>query len=163
MTTRAVAAFDAAGALDDEARSAASWLAHSCRMPTATAWARVRLGRALRHLPLAEAAWLAGEVGEAQVALLARSRTPERAECFARDEELLVGEARRLRFASFARVMAYWRWRADPDGAEDDAAAQRNARRLHLSQSFRGHVVPRWGVRPDRRHDSHPGVEAHRG
>jgi hypothetical protein len=70
------------------------------------------------------------------VALLARSRTPERAECFARDEELLVGEARRLRFASFARVMAYWRWRADPDGAEDDAAAQRNARRLHLSQSF---------------------------
>jgi hypothetical protein len=36
----------------------------------------VRLGRALPALPVAEAAWSAGPVGEAQVALLARSRTP---------------------------------------------------------------------------------------
>ena len=83
VTTRAVAAFDAAGAWEDDARSAASWLAHSRRLPTATAQARVCLGRCLRQMPAAEAAWLAGEVGEAQVALLARSRTPERAECFA--------------------------------------------------------------------------------
>lgn len=32
VTTRAVAAFDAAGAWDDDARSAASWLAYRCRM-----------------------------------------------------------------------------------------------------------------------------------
>jgi Domain of unknown function (DUF222) len=43
-----------------------------------------------------------------------------------------------LRFASFARALAYWRWRADPEGAEDDAAALREQRRFSLSQSFGG-------------------------
>ena len=109
-TTRAVAAFDAAGAWaqdDRGARSAASWLTYLCRMPAATARSRVRLGRELRHLPLFEAAWLAGEVGEAQVALLARAHSTATAEHMARDEELLVGEAARLGFASFAKVVAY--------------------------------------------------------
>jgi len=98
----------------------------------------VRLGRELRHLAVAEAAWLAGQVGEAQVALLARARSPVTETYMARDEELLVREAKRLPFASFARALAYWRWRADPDGAEDDAAAQRERRRFSLSQSLGG-------------------------
>jgi Domain of unknown function (DUF222) len=136
LTTRAVAAFDACRAWDADARSAASWLAHRCRLPAGTARSRVRLGRALRHLPVAEAAWAAGDVGEAQVAQLARARTPVTEAYLARDEEMLVREARRLPFASFARAMAYWRWRADPNGAEHDAAAQRDRRRVHLSQSF---------------------------
>ncbi|HYX45160.1 MAG TPA: hypothetical protein VE760_08975, partial [Acidimicrobiales bacterium] len=138
VTTRTVAAFDAGGAWEDDARSAASWLTHRCRLPAGSARARVRLGRALRHLPTAEAAWLAGEVGEAQVALLARAPNPVTEACMARDEELLVREAKRLGFASFARALAYWRWRADPEGAEDDAAAQRQQRRFSLSQSFGG-------------------------
>ena len=54
---------------------------------------------------------------------------------------MLVAEARRLRFASFARVMAYWSQCADPDGAEEAACDQRHARRLHLSQSFAGSWV----------------------
>ena len=139
VTTRAVAALDAAGewaADEDGASSAAAWLTHECRMPSATARARVRLGRALRHLPVAEGAWLAGEVGEAQVGLLVRSRTPAREAALARDEEFLVSEAKRLRFRTFSKVLAYWRWRADPDGAEDEAAAQRERRGVHLSQSF---------------------------
>jgi hypothetical protein len=138
VTTRAAAAFDAGGGWDDEARSGASWLTGRCRMPAATARARVRLGRALRHLPVAQAAWLAGEVREDQVTLLGSARTPATEAALARDEELLVREAKRLRFASFAKALAYWRWRADPDGAEDDAAAQRQRRKLHLSQSFGG-------------------------
>ncbi|HEX2193147.1 MAG TPA: DUF222 domain-containing protein [Acidimicrobiales bacterium] len=69
VTTRAVGSFDAVREFDEDgARSAASWLAYRCRIPSATARARVRLGRALRHLPVAEAAWLEGEVGEAHVA-----------------------------------------------------------------------------------------------
>ena len=138
VTTRAVAAFDASGSWDDDARSAASWLAHRCALPAGTARARVRLGRAIRHLPVTEAAWLAGAVGEAQVTLLARARTPVTAAPMARDEEMLVREAQRLSFASFARAVAYWRWRADPDGAEDDAAGQRESRHFSLSQSFGG-------------------------
>ncbi|MGI8777638.1 MAG: DUF222 domain-containing protein, partial [Acidimicrobiales bacterium] len=44
----------------------------------------------------------------------------------------------RLRFASFARVVAYWGMRADPDGCEDEAKANHDRRRLHLSKSFEG-------------------------
>ena len=70
--------------------------------------------------------------------LLVRARTPARQECFGRDESTLVDDAVRLRFASFARVVAYWAYLADPDGAEADAAARHQARRLHRSQSFGG-------------------------
>ncbi|MGI9021987.1 MAG: DUF222 domain-containing protein, partial [Acidimicrobiales bacterium] len=109
-----------------------------CRLPVATARARVRLGRTLRHMDTAEAVWLAGAVGEAQVGLLARAHRPATAEALARDGQFLVGEAARLRFASFARIMAYWVMRADPDGADADGAAQRESRRLHLSKSLGG-------------------------
>ena len=85
---------------------------------------------------MAEEAWLAGEVGEAQVAALARARTPATSEAMERDEELLVGEAMRLGFESFVQVLAYWSQHADPDGVEDDAASGRAARRFHLSQRF---------------------------
>ena len=77
VTTRAVAAFDAGRTWEaDGARTASAWLAVRCRMPVTSARRRVQLGRALRHMPAAEAAWLAGEVGEAQVGLLARSTDP---------------------------------------------------------------------------------------
>ncbi len=52
----------------------------------------------------------------------------------AADEEMLVGEAVRRRFDSFARVLAYWSQHADPDGTEDDAARNLSSRRFHLSQ-----------------------------
>jgi len=139
MTTRASAAFDASGAWQpDGAQSAAAWLATRCRLPLATAQRRVRLGRALRHLPVAEVAWLDGDIGDAQVGVLTRARTPDTADALAADEEMLVAEAKRLRFASFARLVAYWGLRADPDGAEERARAQRQGRRLHLSKSYDG-------------------------
>jgi hypothetical protein len=136
-TTRATAAFDAGGEwASDGARTAAAWVAGRCRLPASSARRRVRLGRALRHLPATEAAWLAGAVGEAQVAALARARTPATEETMAGDEEMLVGEATRLGFESFTRVLAYWSHHADPDGVEADAERERDSRRVHLSQSF---------------------------
>ena len=51
---------------------------------------------------------MAGELGEAQVAALARARTPATEESLERDEEMLVGEAVRLGFESFVRVLGYW-------------------------------------------------------
>ncbi len=51
FVTTAVAAFDASGAWEPEgARNAAAWVATRCRLPRARARARVRRGRALRHL-----------------------------------------------------------------------------------------------------------------
>jgi hypothetical protein len=85
-----------------------------------------------------EAAWMTGEVGHAQVSRLARARTPATEEALARDEELLVGYARDMRFGAFGRALAYWFLCADPQGAEGDARAQREGRRLHLSQSWDG-------------------------
>ena len=136
-TVRATAAFDAGQAWEgDGARSAAAWVAVRCHLPVATARRRVRLGRALRHMPAVEAAWLAGDVGEAHVALLAAARTPATAECFERDEAPLVEQACYLRYSHFARAVAYWSQLADPDGTDDSARAQHHARRVHLSQSF---------------------------
>jgi hypothetical protein len=109
-----------------------------CRLPFTTARRRLRLGRALRHLPRAEAAWLAGDIDAARVHALAEARTPVGEACFARDEALLVDQARRLSHRHFARVLAYWCQHADPDGVEDTAAADHEARRLHHSRTFRG-------------------------
>ena len=137
--TRATAAFDAGRAWDAEgARSAAAWVAVRCRQPLATARRRVHLGRALRHMPHVEGAWLAGELGEAHVALLAAARTPATEEAFARDEAWLVEQGSTLPYRDFCRVVAYWRQLADPEGADEDAEAQHRARRLHLSQTFGG-------------------------
>ena len=61
--TRATGAFDAGREWEAAgARSAAAWLAVRCRLPRAACRRRVALGRALRDLPGAEAAWLAGDI-----------------------------------------------------------------------------------------------------
>jgi hypothetical protein len=137
--TRAAAAFEAGREWEAEgARSAAAWLAARCHLPVPTARRRVQLGRALRPMPAVEAAWLAGDICEAHVALFVAARTPATRACFERDEEMLVEQACRLRYHHFARCLAYWRQLADPDGTESDAEAQRRARRLHLSETFDG-------------------------
>ena len=139
VATRAGAAFDAGGSWALEgARSAPAWLAVSTKAPKSTAARRVRVGRALRHLPAAEAAWLAGDIDGAQVAALAAARTPATEEAMARDEEMLVGQAAVLRHDQFTRVLAYWEQHADPDGVEDTAAKARDGRFLNLSRGLGG-------------------------
>jgi len=139
VATRATASFDASREWEaDGARSASSWLAATCHLPQAGAKRCVRLGRALRHLPVAEEAWLGGDIGAAQVSVLATARTPSTEKAMARDEEMLVGFARRLRFSAFSRAVTYWRSYADPNGSEKEASDQREGRRLNLSQSFDG-------------------------
>ncbi|MGI8686104.1 MAG: DUF222 domain-containing protein, partial [Acidimicrobiales bacterium] len=138
-TTVATAALDASGEWRGTgARTASGWLSVCCRLPKSAASRRVHLGRALRHLPVAEQAWLAGDIGAAQVSLLAHARTPVTEEAMARDEALLVGKAKELRYSHFVRAMAYWSQHADPDGAEDTAAKQRDGRRFRYSESFEG-------------------------
>src|SRR5207253_8162826 len=94
--------------------------------------------RALREMPVVEQSWLAGSITDAHVGLLAGARTAETAEVFARDEELLCGHARTLRFSQFVRAPTYWRHRADPEGSEKDASEDGERRRLHFSQSWGG-------------------------
>ena len=138
-TTVATAAFEAGGQWrDDGARSVAAWLARRTLAPKSSCGRRAQLGRDLRHLALVEAAWLDGDIASAQVALVARARTPASEQAMARDEALLVAQGAALRFDKFCRAMAYWSQMADPDGAEACAGDQREARRVHLSKSLDG-------------------------
>ncbi|MPY91692.1 MAG: DUF222 domain-containing protein [Acidimicrobiia bacterium] len=133
------AAWDARKAWDaDGARSGAAWLTWRCRLPRRDAWRRVRLARWVSQAPAVEAAWQAGDIGAAHAALLARAYTARTSEAFARDENVLVDAARDLSFAAFTKVLAYWSQHADPDGAEDTGANERERRRLHLSQTLDG-------------------------
>lgn len=139
LLTRATAAFDAAGTWEaDGARSAAAWTATRCRLPIGTARRRVALGRSLRHLPVAEAAWLAGDISDAHVALLAKARNERTEEALAESEATLVEDARGLQFAGFVRAVAYWSSLNDPDGSDDESKRDYERRRLHLSKSFGG-------------------------
>ena len=136
--TRAVAAFDAGGSWSaDGARTASAWVATRCRQPFPTTRRRVRLGRELRHMAQAEEAWLAGDIGMAQVGVLADARRCEH-DAFERDESVLVGQAKDLQYRHFTSTVAYWCQLAHPDGAEAKAQADHESRRLHLSKSWQG-------------------------
>ncbi len=139
VTTGATAAFEAGGAWQATgARTAAAWVSRRCGVPLGEAKRRTRLGRSLRHLPVAEAAWRAGQVHQAHVAALAGARTPTTEVALARDEALLVNQATSLRYDHFRRALAYWCQRADPDGVEEAARDLADRRGFHLSQSIGG-------------------------
>jgi hypothetical protein len=139
VATRSSAAFDRTGRWRaDGARTPAAWLAARCSLPEATARRRVRRGRDLPHLPVAERAWLEGDIGSSAVEQLTRARTGTTADQLAADEPELVRYARRLHPRAFARLVGHWRMAADPDGVEDEGEALPAARRVHLSASFAG-------------------------
>jgi uncharacterized protein DUF222/HNH endonuclease len=139
VVTAASACFDTGGDWAvDGAQTAAAWLATRCHLPGGVARRRVRLGRTLRDLPVCAKAWMAGEINVAHVSAIANVRRPATEEALARDEELLVDDARQFRFEGFARLLAYWEQHADPDGSEDAEDRRSERRGVHLSESFDG-------------------------
>ena len=139
VASQAAAAFDASREWSAVgARSAPAWLAVRTRLPRAECDRRVRLGRAVRHLPHAEAAWQEGQIGGAHVGTLGSLHHERTEAALARDEEMLVGLAGTLRYGQFCRAIAYWQLRNDPDGADESDEARRNRRDAYLSESFGG-------------------------
>ena len=69
-------------------------------------------------MPTAAAAFAAGDISADHIDVLAGARAG-REELFARDEELLVGQARAMRFAQFHKALTYWRHRADAETGRD--------------------------------------------
>ena len=139
FVTAATSAFDIAGGwAPDGARNAAAWLATRCRVPRSDARRRVRLGGELRHLPASTEAWLDGDITAAHVGTIAGLRRDVTEEALARDEEMLVGHARTLRFDHFSRATTYWEQLADPDGSEAGAEERRSRRDVYLSASVHG-------------------------
>jgi hypothetical protein len=95
FVTEATAAFDASGNwVPDGARNAASWLATRCRMPRGHARRLVRRGRELRHLPACSQAWSDGDISAPQVDAIAALRADATEDALARDESMLVAQAR---------------------------------------------------------------------
>jgi hypothetical protein len=114
------------------------WLAVRCRLAKKESRRRMALGRHLRHLPASEAAWLSGELTSHQVAAIGACRRPGREAALARDEAMLVEQARKLRCDEFQRICAYWAQLNDPEGTEKDAEDLRAERGAWLDQSFSG-------------------------
>lgn len=135
----AVGAFDTGGQWAvDSARSAPAWIAARCRVPVGAARRRVRLGRSLRHLGPVDSAWRKGSITQDHVSVLAAMDNHTTRAALERDQQMLVEQASVLSYNHFVRLVAYWRQRVDPDGADDHAAAQRSRRSFRLSQSFEG-------------------------
>lgn len=149
FATKAAAAFETSGAwAPDGAQTAASWMAAVCHLPNGQARRLLRRGRALAQLPDTERAWSTGQITGAQVDTLVGLRRAATAESLARDEALLVEQARTLRFESFVRTTAYWEQLADPDGTEAAAEARRARRDVSLAASFQGMWLGRLTLDP---------------
>jgi hypothetical protein len=139
VTTNAAHAFEASGEWGlDGAKTAGAWLARRCSLPRAMGRRFVRRGRNLRHLPVVAQAFADGEITSAHLDLVASVRRDCTEEALARDENLLVKQARRLPFEHFTRAVTYWEQLADQDGTEDAAEERRSRRDVYLEPSFSG-------------------------
>ena len=121
------------------ARSASAWMVTTGRERKCVADRRVRLGKALRGMPVTWAAFARGEINVDHVDELISVRTG-REQVFADSERRLVGHAIDKRFRLFLDELEYWTAIADPQGADDDAEAELADEHLHASESFQGQV-----------------------
>lgn len=139
VTTSAVAAFDTSGDWSvDGARTAAAWVSTVCHLPRAMGRRLVRRGRNLRHLPAVAQAFEEGAITSSHLDTVTALRRSGTEEALARDESMLVRQAKCLRFEQFTRAAAYWDQLADPDGTEELAEARRARRDVYLESSVSG-------------------------
>jgi hypothetical protein len=139
VLSTAAAAYDSSGDWAvDGAKTATAWLARRCRLPRAAARRVVRRGRQLRHLPVVAEAFAQGEINAAHLDAVVAVRRPRSEEALARDEAVLVQQAKRLPFEHFAKAVAYWDQLADPDGSEEAAEERRARRDVYLEASING-------------------------
>ena len=139
FVTEATAAFEAGEEwAADGAKTASAWIATRCRLPRSAARRRVRLGRALRHLPDVAEAWREGSIGPDAAQAIAAARRHRTESSMARDEAMLVAQAAEMGFEDFYRALSYWKQLADPDGADAAEEDRKNARTVFLEASFTG-------------------------
>jgi hypothetical protein len=118
-------------------RSTANWLASTDNTRLDDARDDVRLARRLRSMPATRAALAAGDITTAHARRLAMLNGPLTAARFAEDEELLVGQARSMRWADFAKACAYWTRLARDDDPDPDKR-DRDHRHVSLHDGLRG-------------------------
>jgi hypothetical protein len=98
----------------------------------------VRPRRTLRHLPVVAQAWREGSIGADQAQAIASARRHRTEASMARDEAMLVAQAKELGFEDFTRVLDYWKQMADPDGADASDEERKASRNVFLEASLGG-------------------------
>jgi hypothetical protein len=114
--------------VDDGMVNTKAWLAHHTGIARAGAGARVLLAKRLRRMPLLFDALRAGAVTEAHVRAMGRCLTPRTLAAFARDEAMLVSQARGLEADDFERVVSHWLALNDENGPEPGGGARSELR-----------------------------------
>lgn len=122
----------------DGSRSARAWLAKRTRRDIRDCGRRIWVGKALTDMPLAAAAYAAGEIGTDHIRKLKEVLNPRTEEAFRRDEALLVSWAQNRNFFDFSDEVALWLLEEDPDGCSERDEERRNRRDVRLDQSFGG-------------------------
>jgi len=148
ITIRAVLSFEnSAEWAPDGARNSVAWMATQCHLPSIEGKKQLRRGRMLEKSPVVADAFAAGEIGTAQVDVLARARRSAEV-LFERDEELLVEQAKTLKFGPFTTAVAYWTQLADPDGAEESELERAARRDAYLIPSLSGMYLGKMTLDP---------------
>jgi hypothetical protein len=119
-----------------------------CHLSEAEAGRFLRWGRALRHLPLVDAAFSDGAITGAHVEVLVGLDHGATKDALHRQEQLLVDLALTQTFLAFTQYVAYWKQHADPDGTTEAAEQRRNRRDVQLSETLDGMWLGRMVLDP---------------
>ena len=122
----------------DGACSGASWLAARGNVTRGAASSAIRAGRRLATLGVAGPAVFAGTLCPAKGRLLVGVINPRTEEAFARDEQMLVDEIRRLGVDDAAQFLRRWAMLADADGPRPNDDHDHDT--AHCSQTLNGRV-----------------------
>lgn len=122
----------------DGAATAGAWLRNATGAAGSSAREKVRVSVRLRAMPGTAEAFADGSVCYPKVRLLAAARTNRTEAAFARDEAMLVEAAKRFGVEDLAKVLAYWKAAADPDGVSAGTAAQWTRRSASLVKGIDG-------------------------
>jgi len=106
------------------------WIRHSCHMTSTTAAASLAVGKNLERLPESVQAMKSGEVGFANLTVMARTMNavPDRFQ-----EDRLLEQARENSPGKFHHICRHFRHAADPKGYAAEQAEQVENRSLHMS------------------------------
>src|SRR5215510_11579163 len=133
--------FDAEGGWNNGFRSCAHWLCWRVGLDLGAAREKVRVARALAHLPRLAHALARGELSYAKVRALTRVATPE-------TEERLLAVGRAGTAEHIERIVRGWRY-VDRKAEVADAVRRHAGRALHVYQDDDGMVRVRGRLAPE--------------
>lgn len=119
--------------------STASWIVDRFGTSWSVATERVKMARALEHMPRTREALAAGDVSSCSLRVLA-SASAAHPDAFNSNEGLLLEAAQRLSVRELTRAVAYWRELVEAEQGLNRAERAWNERHLHVSATLQGVV-----------------------